>query len=53
MLLSFASFVWIWKGYCNQTVEEYNNLDIFEMITSTSQPTTKLINKELLILRHY
>jgi len=41
------------RGVVNQTVEEDNNLDIFEMTTNTSQLTTKLINKEPLIFRHY
>jgi hypothetical protein len=41
------------RGIVNQTIEKDNNLDIFEMTTNTSEPTTKLINKELLIFKHY
>jgi len=41
------------KGFVNQMVEEDNNLNIFEMTTNTREPTTKLINKELLIFKHY
>ncbi len=41
------------KGVVDQRVEEDKNLDIFEMTTSTSEPTMKLVNKELLIFRHY
>ncbi len=40
-------------GVVDQRVEEDNNLNIFEMIVNISEPTTKLINKELLIFRHY
>jgi hypothetical protein len=29
------------------------SLDIFEMTTSTSYPTTKLVNRELLIFKRY
>jgi hypothetical protein len=41
------------RGVVNQTIENDNNLDIFEMTTNTSEPTTKLINKKLLIFMHY
>jgi hypothetical protein len=41
------------RGIVDQRFEEDNNLDIFEMTTSKSEPTTKLINKELLIFKHY
>jgi len=37
------------RGVVDQRVEKNNNLDIFEMIVNTSEPTTKLINKELLL----
>jgi hypothetical protein len=40
-------------GVVDQRVEEDNNLDIFEMIFSTSELATKLINKELLIFMCY
>jgi hypothetical protein len=30
-----------------------NNLDIFEMIASTSEPTIELVNRELLIFRRF
>jgi hypothetical protein len=36
-----------------QNVEEDMSLDIFEMIASTSEPTTKLVNKILLIFKCY
>jgi hypothetical protein len=34
-------------------VEKDKSLDIFEMIANTSEPTTKLVNRELLIFKHY
>jgi hypothetical protein len=37
------------KGVIDQRVEENKSLDIFEMTTSASEPTTKLVNKEFLI----
>jgi hypothetical protein len=37
----------------DQGVEEDNSLDIFEMITSTSELIMELINKKLLIFKHY
>jgi hypothetical protein len=40
-------------GVVDQRVEKDSNLDIFEMIVGTSEPTTKLINRELLIFKHY
>jgi hypothetical protein len=45
-------FVKFEKGVVDQRVEK-DNLDIFEMTGSTSEPTTKSINRELLIFRHY
>jgi hypothetical protein len=33
----------------HQGVEKDNNFDIFKLIISTSEPTMKLINRELLI----
>jgi hypothetical protein len=41
------------RGIVDQRVEKDMNLDIFEMTTSTSDPTTKLVNKELLIFTRY
>jgi hypothetical protein len=41
------------RGVVNQMVEKDNSLDIFEMTIHTNEPTTKLINKELLIFKHY
>jgi hypothetical protein len=32
---------------------ENNNLDVFEMITNSSEPITKLINKELVIFKRF
>jgi hypothetical protein len=40
-------------GVVDRRVEEDNNLNIFEMIANTSELTTKLINRELLIFMHY
>jgi hypothetical protein len=40
-------------GFVDKKVEEDKTLAIFEMTTNTSEPTTKLVNKELLIFRHY
>jgi hypothetical protein len=37
------------RGIVDQKVEEDMNLDIFEMIIITSDPTTELVNRELLI----
>jgi hypothetical protein len=39
------------KGVVDQRVEEDRSLDIFEMTPSTSEPTMKLFNKELLIFK--
>ncbi len=33
------------RGVVDQKVEKDNSLDIFEMTTSTSEPTTKLTNR--------
>jgi hypothetical protein len=41
------------RGVVDQRVEEDKNFDIFEMIANISEPTTKLVNRELLIFRHY
>jgi hypothetical protein len=41
------------KGVVDQRVEEDKSLDIFEMTTIRSEPTTKLVNREHLIFRHY
>jgi hypothetical protein len=41
------------KGVVNQRVEKDKSLDIFEMTTSTSELTMKLVNRELLILKRY
>jgi len=40
------------KGVVDQRVEEDKNLDNFEMTISTNEPTTELVNKELLIFKH-
>jgi len=34
-------------------IDEDYNLDIFQQIASTSEPTKELVTKELLICRHY
>jgi hypothetical protein len=41
------------RGVVDQKVEEDMSLDIFEMITNTSESSTKLINRELLIFKRY
>jgi hypothetical protein len=41
------------RGVVDHKVEEDKSLDIFEMTTNTSEPTTKLVNRELLIFRHH
>jgi hypothetical protein len=41
------------RGVDDQRVEDDMNLDIFELTTNSSEPTTKLVNKKLLIFRHY
>jgi hypothetical protein len=41
------------RGVVGQKVEEDMSLDIFEMTTSTSEPTIELVNRELLIFKHY
>ncbi len=41
------------RGLVDQGVEEDNNLDIFEMITNTIELVMELINKKLLIFKHY
>jgi hypothetical protein len=41
------------RSVVGQKVEEDMSLDIFEMTTSTSEPTIKLVNRELLIFEHY
>jgi hypothetical protein len=38
------------RGVVDQKVEEDMSLDIFEMTTNTNEPSTKLINRELLML---
>jgi hypothetical protein len=40
------------RGIVDQGVEEDNNLDIFEMIISTSDLVMEPINKKLLIFKH-
>jgi hypothetical protein len=41
------------RGVIDQRVEKDMNLDIFEMTTNTSELTMDLVNRKLLILRHY
>jgi hypothetical protein len=41
------------KGIIDLKVKKDKSLEIFEMTINTSEPTTKLINSELLIFRHY
>jgi len=41
------------RGFVDQKVREDMSLDTFEMITSMSEPTMELVNRELLIFKHY
>jgi serine phosphatase RsbU (regulator of sigma subunit) len=41
------------RGIVGKRVEEDRNLDIFEMTNNRSEPTMKLIIKELLTFMHY
>jgi hypothetical protein len=41
------------RGVVNQKIEEDRSMDIFEMITNTSELTMELVNRELLILKLY
>ncbi len=41
------------RGVVDQRVEEDMIFDIFEMTTNTSHPTMELVNRELLIFKHY
>jgi hypothetical protein len=41
------------RGFVEQRVEEDKSLDIFEMTTNTSEPITNLVNRKLLIFKHY
>ncbi len=41
------------RGIVDQRIEKDNNLNIFEMITNTIKSTMELINRELLMFRHY
>jgi hypothetical protein len=41
------------RGVVDQRVEKDRSLDIFGMIANTNEPTTELVNRELLIFRRY
>ncbi len=41
------------RSVVDKKVEEDKSVDIFEMISSTSELATKLVNKELLPFKHY
>ncbi len=41
------------RGIVDQGVEKDNNMDIFQMITSTNELVMELTNKKLLIFKHY
>ncbi len=41
------------RGVVNQRIKDDKSLDIFEMTINTNEPTIELVNKELLIFRHY
>ncbi len=46
-------FVEFERGVVDQRVEKDMSFNIFEMTTNISEPTTKLVNKELLIFKLY
>jgi len=41
------------RGVVEQKVEEDRNLNIFEMTTNISELVTNLVNRKLLVFRHY
>ncbi len=41
------------KVVVDPKVEKHMNLDIFEMTTNKNHPTIELVNRELLIFKHY
>jgi hypothetical protein len=41
------------RGVVDQRVEKDNSLDIFEMTANTIELTIEMMNKELLIFKHY
>jgi hypothetical protein len=41
------------RDVVDKKVEKDNSLNIFEMTTNTIEPTMKLMNRELLIFKHY
>jgi hypothetical protein len=41
------------SGVVDQRIEKDMSFDIFEMTTNISEPTTKLVNRKLLIFRCY
>jgi hypothetical protein len=51
MLSSFALIVW--KCHYWPSVDEDCSLDIFEIITSISDPTKELVSRELLIFKKF
>jgi len=40
-------------GCAYQTIDAYSNLDIFEQIPSTNEPTIKFVRREMLIFKWY
>ncbi len=41
------------RDVVDQRVEEDRSLDLFEMTTNTSELVKELVNRELLIFKHY
>jgi hypothetical protein len=41
------------RGVVDQRIDEDNNLHIFKKIANTIGPSMKVINRELLIFKHY
>jgi hypothetical protein len=57
MLLKYYHHLHLVEDYDVESIKhrsfEDNNLDIFEMTLNTSEPVTKLVNKELLNFRRF
>jgi hypothetical protein len=41
------------NGFANKRVDDDNNLDIFQMITRSIEPTKMLVKRKLLVFWHY
>ncbi len=41
------------NDFVDQRVDDDNNLDIFQMTSENTKPTTELVKRKLLIFQHY